>query len=158
MSENGGLDTYLKDHLAGATTGTDMARHLASAHEGSPLGKLLAHLADEIEEDRRTLEAVMDRVGTAPSPLKQAGGWLAEKMSRIKLGPLATGPGDFLAIETLSLGVEGKACLWRALKEVAARHPRLSEDFDFDHLIERAERQRSELERERLTLAAGALT
>lgn len=129
MSESGGLDTYLNDHLAGATAGTDMARHLASAYEGGPLGKLLAHLADEIEEDRRTLEAVMDRVGTAPNPLKQAGGWVAEKMSRIKLEPLDRRPGDFLAIETLSLGVEGKACLWRALKEFALRHPGLS-DFD----------------------------
>lgn len=99
----------------------------------------------------------MDRVGTAPSPLKQAGGWLAEKMSRIKLGPLATGPGDFLAIEVLSLGGEGKACLRRALKEVAPRHPGLS-DFDLDHLVERAERQRAELERERLTLAVEVLT
>lgn len=157
MSENSALHTYLNDHLAGAATGTEMARHLADTHEGSALGKVLAGLVDEIEEDRRTLEAIMDRVGTAPSPLKQAGGWLAEKMSRVKLGPVAAGPGDFLAVETLSLGVEGKACLWKALKEVAPRHPGLSE-FDFDDLVERAERQRSGLERERLTLAAEALT
>lgn len=91
----------------------------------------------------------MGRVGTAPGSLKHVGGWLAEKMSRIKLGSSASGPSDFLAIETLSLGVEGKACLWRALKDVAPRHPGLV-DFDFDHLIERAEHQRSELERERL--------
>lgn len=157
MTEENGLSVYLNDHLGGATTGAEMARHLAETHRDDPLGKVLSRIADEIEQDRQTLATIVEKVGVSASPLKQAGGWLAEKMSRFKLGPHALGPGDLLAVETLSLGVEGKACLWRALQEVGSAHPGLAE-FDFGELTSRAERQRAELEAQRLTLAAAALT
>lgn len=151
-----GLHTYLEDHLAGAVAGIETARRLARNHEGSHMGEVLASLAGEIEEDRQTLETVMRAVGATPSPLKQAGGWVAEKLSRIKMGSAAGVLGTFQAIETLSLGVEGEADLWQALAEVKPRHAGLS-PFDFDRLTGRAHHQRSQLEQERLALASRAL-
>jgi hypothetical protein len=50
--------------------------------------------------------------------------------------------------------VEGKACLWRLLSELA--DPRLAE-FDLEALLARAERQRDELERHRLVAGLAAL-
>ena len=57
-------------------------------------------------------------------------------------------------LEGLRLGVEGKACLWRMLRELG--DPRLR-SFDFDDLIARAERQRDDLERWRLDSGQQAL-
>ncbi len=153
------LDTYLNDHLAGAMFGSDLAQQLKERSEGSPLGETLELLAPQIEEDRQTLIDLMERLGTTRNPVKQATMWLAEKASRVKFGDASasgTGLGTFMALETLSLGVEGKLSLWTALKEVADRYQRLA-SIDLDELIKRARAQRRALERERLTATRIAL-
>lgn len=127
MTENG-LDIYLNDHLAGAMFGSDLARQIYEHNEGTPLGKLMDSLAAEIEEDRQTLIGLMELLGTSKNPVKQATTWMAEKMSRLKFGGLAAahaGPGTFLALETLALGVARKMLLWIALKTVADDYPAL---------------------------------
>jgi hypothetical protein len=116
-------------------------------------------LASEIEEDRQTLIDLMGRMGTTRNPIKQATTWLAEQASRAKFGGLTaseTGLGTFLALEALSLGVEGKTSLWTALKEVADRYPALS-SMNLDELRERAQAQRDMLERERVAAGRAAL-
>jgi hypothetical protein len=55
-------------------------------------------------------------------------------------------------VEGLSIGVEGKLSMWRALRRLARTEPRL-QAFDFDALIARAEAQRTALERLRLLAA-----
>jgi hypothetical protein len=40
-------------------------------------------VASDIEQDRRTLLDLMERIGTHPNPVKQAVGWLTEKASRV---------------------------------------------------------------------------
>jgi len=85
------------------------------------------------------------------NPVKQATTWMAERLSRIKLTGLSSGErelGLFLSLETLSLGVEGKASLWRALKVVEDRYPALDAS-ELDILIARAEAQRQMIETER---------
>jgi hypothetical protein len=104
------LDTYLNDHLAGAMFGSDLAEQLRERSEGSPLGEALQSLAPQIEEDRQTLIDLMERLGTTRNPVKEATTWLAEKASRAKFGGVRaseTGLGTFMALESLSLGVEG---------------------------------------------------
>ena len=110
------MDVYLNDHLAGAMLGSDLAEQLQKENEGTPLGELMATLAPRIEEDRQTLIDLMERMGTSKNPVKQATTWLAEKTSRAKFGGLTSGEpevGTFMAVEALTLGVEGKASLWR---------------------------------------------
>jgi hypothetical protein len=153
------IDVYLNDHLAGAMLGSDLAVQVRDRHEGTPLGDLMRSVAAEIEEDRQTLLDLMDRMNISRNPLKQATGWMAEKASRVKFGGLVSGAPDqgaFMAIESLTLGVEGKACLWKALKEVASQYPAL-EATDLDDLIKRAEAQHSVLEGERLAAGRRAL-
>jgi hypothetical protein len=158
MTENG-LGIYLNDHLAGATFGSDLARQIHEHNEGTPLGRLMGSLATEIEEDRQTLIELMELLGTSKNPVKQATTWMAEKMSRPKFSGLAAddpGPGTFLGLETLALGVAGKMSLWIALKTVADDYPAL-ETAQLDRLIERAAAQRGVLERERVGAGRQAL-
>ena len=153
------LDVYLNDHLAGATFGSELAEQIRSQTEGSPLGEVMRSITVEIDADRETLSDLMDRMGTPKNPVKQATTWIAEKASRLKLGGQTSGApelGTFMALETLSLGVEGKASLWRALKGISPAYAEL-ELMNLDDLIQRAEAQRRTLEGERLAAGMRAL-
>ncbi len=154
------LDVYLNDHFAGAMLGSDLAASIRDRHDGTPLGDLMKSIATEIEQDRQTLDDLMERMEVSRNPVKQVTGWVAEKASRVKFGGLVPGAPDeqgaFMALESLALGVEGKACLWRVLKEVASQYPPLAAT-NFDELITRAESQHTTLERERLEAGRRAL-
>jgi hypothetical protein len=85
--------------------------------------------------------------------------WIAEKASRAKFSGMTSGEpelGTFMALETLTLGVRGKACMWKALKQVADQHPPIA-SMNLDELIERAHAQENALEPERLEAATRAL-
>jgi hypothetical protein len=49
------LAIYLNDHLAGATAGRELARRAANANRASSYGGFPVGLADDIDEDRRSL-------------------------------------------------------------------------------------------------------
>ena len=150
------LDVYLNDHLAGARFGSDLARRLADRMGGTTMNVL----ADEIEEDRETLQQLMDRLDVSRNPIKEAATWVAEKVSHVKLSGLTAGHAEFglfMALETLSLGVEGKRSLWIALAGIVDDYPALRE-FDLGALGERAAAQRQVVEAERAAAARRAFT
>ena len=150
---DGLLAIYLNDHLAGATIGVELARRARGANEGTELGGSLARIAAEIEEDREVLVAVMDRLGVGRDRVKSVFAWAGEKAGRLKLNGRLLGYSPLSRVEeleALSIAVEGKARLWRMLRELA--DPRL-EGFDFEALLARAGEQRDGLERHRI--AAG---
>jgi len=147
------LSTYLNDHLTGSMLGVELCRRARGSNDGTPLGRYLAELCVEIEEDRDTLKRVMEAAGAGEDRLKQSFGWVAEKAGRLKPNNRLFGYSPLsrvIELEGLSLGVEGKRCLWQALRVL--EDPRLAE-FDFDALIARAERQRTGLEEHRLAAA-----
>jgi hypothetical protein len=159
MPEPRPLEVYLNDHLAGATGACEVARNAAEKFAGTPHRDFLRQFLMEVEEDRATLEEMIRTIGGTPNPLKQAGAWIMEKVSRFKLSPGGTGSEEMsalLTMETLSIGVEGKICLWAALKPVAGDIAELG-SIDFDQLLARAQRQRDGLEKERLAAAKVAL-
>jgi hypothetical protein len=154
------IDVYLNDHLAGATFGSDLARQLEARTEGTDLQPEMTRLAAEIEADLDTLTHLMQLIGTTRNPAEQVAAWVAEKASRLKLSGAMSGNaelGTFLSIEALSLGVEGKAALWTALRELRNHYPELA-SIDLDDLIDRARRQRQILEAERCAAAQRSLT
>lgn len=153
------LDVYLNDHLAGSRMGLDLARRLESQTEGTPLGEVVAAVADEIEQDRETLEGLMERLDTSENPVKQGLTWMAEKASSLKFSGATTGDqelGTMLALETLSLGIEGKRCLWESLTVIPDPGPAIGE-LDLPDLMARAAAQRAAIDRERLALVPTAL-
>jgi hypothetical protein len=151
------LATYLQDHLAGAEVAIDMLHALSKQYPGSSLGTFAAGLVHEIEQDRATLRQIAERVGDGSSALKEATAWVGEKLSRLKLHAHVSGPlGTLETLETLSLGILGKAKLWRALAEVAASDSRLT-GVNFSELLGRAVAQHDQVEARRLEVARTAL-
>ena len=154
MSDDG-LHTYLRDHLAGAAFGTDLAKHLGREDDIRPA---MASLSSDIEADRRTLLEVIDAVGAQRNSVKEAVSWVGEKAGRLKFsGITGTDPqlGTLMALESLSLGIQGKRKLWVALHQLGDRR---LERFDFSELIERAERQHDTVENLRQERLLRALT
>jgi hypothetical protein len=154
------LGTYLNDHLAGATVGVELARRAAGSNRGTTYGETLSRLAEEIAEDRRTLEAVMKRLGIGRDRAKTTLAWGGEKLGRLKLNGQLVGYSPLsrlVELEGLSIGVEGKLLMWQALAQLAPNDRRLA-DFDFDELVKRARSQRRRLERQRMNALREALT
>jgi hypothetical protein len=153
------LRVYLNDHLAGATSGVDLADKLRANNEGTPLGAVLSSLAGEIKQDRATLVGLMESLGINKSTVKQAAGWGFEKLTRLKMNERLTGSAELtrlLELEMLSLGIEGKLLMWRTLRDIAKVDARLAAT-DFERLIDRARQQRETLEPHRLA-AVGAVS
>lgn len=151
------LGIYLNDHLAGAMGGLELARRALRNNRGTPFEADLDRLAREIEEDRATLEGLMERLRIPRSQMKPPVAWALEKVGRLKLNgrlfeysPLSR----VVELELLSSGVETKRALWAALKRVADQGIDLG--VDLDELIKRAQRQRRLIERRRLEAADAA--
>ena len=158
MPSNELLGVYLNDHLAGSSAGLELAEKLRDNNQGTALGDVMAALHLEIEQDRKSLEELMARLDVARHPVKDAAGWVLERLSRLRLNPALTGSAELtrlLETEALSLGIEGKLAMWLALKEAAAGDQRLA-GTDYDRLIERARVQRRTLEPHRVAAAARA--
>jgi hypothetical protein len=152
------LGIYLNDHLAGSTSGVELARRAAGANRGTPLGDDLARLAKEVDEDRESLKTIMESLELGQDRVKVAAGWSAEKLGRLKLNGRLTGYSPLsrvVELEGLALGITGKLALWRALRGLADAEPRL-DAAELDRLRERAERQRDAVEAHRVSAARDA--
>ncbi|HMH94071.1 MAG TPA: hypothetical protein VK586_23700 [Streptosporangiaceae bacterium] len=156
------LGIYLNDHLAGATAGTGLAHRMAaSGHQRATGGDgALRQLAAEISRDRETLLEFMAALGVPVRAYKLWAAWAGEKAGRLKPnGRLASrSPLSSLEeLETLRLGVEGKAAGWRTLRVLAGRDTRL-DPARLDDLIARARRQADQIEELRVTAADQVIT
>lgn len=138
------LARYLNDHYAGSTSGLLLFRRATRRHPE------LAAVTQQVEQDRRSLQQLMRRIGAQPARHRAVLGWIGAQLARLVLdrrvsarGPVA----DVEQLETLLLGVEGKAALWRLLLE-------LDDDrFDRDRLgelLRRAQAQAASIERLRV--------
>jgi hypothetical protein len=125
------LETYLQDHRAGAAMGSDLARRLADENLGTRYEDFLTGIAQEIEQDVETLDAIMERLGVGASTMKIAGAKVAEKLGRLKPNDQLTGYSPLsrvLEIEGLRGGVHAKLGLWESLTELAKHDDRLDAD------------------------------
>jgi hypothetical protein len=155
----GFLRIYLNDQLAAGVLWREVARRAHRANEGTELGDALARVAKAIAEDVATFEEIMRRLGIRPSAVKPAVAIASERIGRLKLNgrlleysPLSR----FAELDFLAMGIEGKKLLWANLRDFAGLAVRLP-DVDFEALIERADRQRAELEPFRARAGAEAL-
>jgi hypothetical protein len=149
------LEIYLADHLAASTAGVALARRTAQSNAGTALGDVLQRLSIEIEDDRRTLQAIVAELGFRESKAKDTLAWVGEKIARLKLNGQLRGYSPLsriLELEALSVGVAGKLAMWQSLESVPDLSEQLS-GFDLDQLTERARRQQAEIEEQRTTAA-----
>lgn len=143
---------YLNDHLAGATGGVELVHRVAREHDN----ERLAELARDIEQDRESLLRIMGALGVEQDHIKVAGGWLGEKVSRLKLNGhlFSRSPLSYvLELEALRLAVDGKCAGWQTLRSLADHHDGLDRAH-LDELLTRAETQKQTLEELRRQAAA----
>lgn len=143
---------YLNDHLAGATLGVELAKRALGSNPGGELGDVLRWLLQQLVEDRAALLVILKEQGGHASLAKAGGGWLAEKLGRLKLnGHLTTySPlSRLVELEGLASGIEAKKSLWLSLQAGGVE--------GLGELIARATEQRERLEPHRLAAARTAL-
>jgi hypothetical protein len=136
------LSIYLNDHLAGATGGVGRARAARDANEGTEFFEPLATTCREIEEDRSSLESIMDDLGIGRSRIKTTLGELGEKAGRLKPNGQIRGYsplGRVIDLEVLVLGITGKLRLWTLLADLLDGET----SSDLAALARRAEDQRT---------------
>jgi hypothetical protein len=117
----------------------------------------LRRLDAEIAEDRAELLRLMTDLGVPAHRYKIAAGWLAEKFARLKAnGRLARRSplSNLLELETLCIGVEGKAAGWDALCAALMDPPHTAR---LQRLRARAEEQARTLRQLHRATAAGVL-
>lgn len=152
------LGIYLNDHLAGSVVGGRLAKRIASENSGNEYGRGAAEIADEIEEDKAQLGAVMERLGVRKKQTRLGLAWITEKAMRLKPNGKLIGYSPLsrvLEFEELTIGITGKLELWRSLD--AVQNGSELRDVDFQQLIARAESQRDRVEDLRLKAAQEAL-
>ncbi len=155
MDDFAAFKTYLNDHLAGSVGALELVEHLTRNHAGTPLEKFFAELYRDISSDQDVLRDLLHTLGIEESTVRQAGAWIAEKLSRVKLGLTENqvrGPGLLQALEGLIMGISGKEMLWRALAVAAEVYPPL-QGLDYAKLEQRAVDQRDRVEEKRLDAA-----
>ncbi len=148
------LAIYLNDHYAAATGALQLSRRVAASNRDTPYGATLAEISLEIEQDRRTLASIMDRLGIRRDPIKPMAAWGAEKLGRLKLNGQLTGYSTLSRLEELEileLGVNGKLALWQALEQTDVPPDEL------ERLTARGRSQRERLESLRRDAAIEAL-
>jgi hypothetical protein len=153
------LAVYLNDHLAGSVAAVELLDALVGRAHGTPAEQVLRTVRVEIVADQDVLRAVLDKVGGDESRLKQAAAWLGEKLGQAKLAVTGYRYADLdvlEGLESLALGIQGKAALWRALGVVSSANPELA-SFHFSSLEVRAQAQYDQVELARLAAARAAL-
>jgi len=152
------LNTYLNDHLSGATAAIEIIRHLSEQDDDQELTMFASDLKAKIEDDKKILVRLIDQTGVGRGWIKVLLAWCAGVLSKLKLGPKFAGKlGTFEALETLSIGVWGKRALWRALQRLKESGDTTMNEFKFDQLISQAESQFQDVETWRMNYCQRAL-
>ncbi|HET6357382.1 hypothetical protein [Streptomyces sp.] len=154
------LRIYLNDHLAGATAGVELSRRVARAHRSSARASEMRRLAEDIDQDRQSLIELMHSLEIAPHRYRMYGGWIAEKVARLKPNGRVyrrSGLSTLVELEALRLGIEGKYQLWQALVPVAAELDQLETSL-LQGLMDRATAQMTAVDSFHHAAAAAVLT
>jgi len=147
------LVEYLREHLSLSEIAVRMTRRLAES-QPEPADRLLyGRITQEFEEDRGIVRSLLARLGASDRSLQRAAGAAAGvAVKRISGGE----PGElslFRTLEALSVGIQGKRCMWRVLQELPISPVH---GTDFVELEAKALRQWEAIEDRRR--AAGRLT
>lgn len=150
---------YLNDHLAGSSGALHLIDQVAKGMPDGPDTLFFVELKASVEQDRAVLERLIETLGNDSSGTLKVMGAIAGRIGWLKLaweGMLPGKLGMFEALELLSLGIQGKHLLWRALLSVQDRFPQWSV-FDFESLDRDAVRQRDAVENFRMQAAGASL-
>ena len=144
------LIAYLRDHLSGSDVAVRVVHRLVSTDHSAADRPLFERLAREFEEDRSVVRAVLHELGASGRSIKRAAGVASGAVLSVTAGGE---PGELSllrTLEALSIGVQGKRCMWRALQNLRT----LRDGWDFVELEAKAVRQWEAIEERRRGLVA----
>lgn len=146
------LAIYLREHLSGADGAIHLVARLEAAFDGRPDGALFASLHQQLLEDRAVVTTLLQELGMSALSIKRLAGHVAGNVVALAANGARGDLFLFRAIEALSIGVQGKRCLWRSLQ---ALEPELRAPgrLRFADLEARAIEQWDAIERFRQSLA-----
>jgi hypothetical protein len=113
------LIAYLRDHLSGSDMALRVVHRLGSTHQGTEDGTLFRRLSKELDEDRSVVRSLLTRLGASGRSMKRVASYASGAALSVTAGGA---PGDLSllrTLEALSIGVQGKRCLWRALQNLS---------------------------------------
>lgn len=146
------LTAYLREHLSGADAAITIVRRLSTKGADAQDRQLFRQLLEELKQDRETVRALLIRLGASPRSAKRAAASVSGRVLSLAAGGE---PGDLSLLRTLeglSIGIQGKRCMWRALQELGTAVSLGRETFVA--LESRALRQWERVEERRRALAA----
>ena len=147
------LIAYLRDHLGGADMAIRVVHRLGSTNQSAEDGALFRRLSKEFEEDHSVVRALLTHLGASGRSIKRAAGVASGAVLSVTAGGE---PGDLSllrTLEALSIGVQGKRCMWRALQNLRTVPPTV-DGMDFVELEAKAVRQWEAIEERRRALVA----
>jgi hypothetical protein len=143
------LIAYLRDHLSGSDVAVAVVHRLVSTDHSAADRPLFQRLAKEFEDDRSVVRAVLNELGASKRSIKRAAGVASGAMLSMTAGGAPGELSFFRTLEALSIGVQGKRCMWRALQNFPA-----PSGMDFVELEAKAIRQWEAIEGRRRDLVA----
>ena len=150
------LASYLNDHLAGSAAALELLEKMRAANAGNEVGKTVAELHEAIKQDRASLETIMQTLDVGVSSLRQAGGQVVGKVSRVGIRRMGHGrPRSHPVARDRSPGARHRRQDGRLVRFEELPASRLN-DVDLDGLIGRARQQRETVEKLRRDAARAA--
>lgn len=137
------LASYLVDHLSGADAALAVVTRLSGSQRYHTDGVLFERLREEFIEERRVVRSVLAQLGQSSRSVKRAAGQATGAVLQAAASDEPGSLGYFRTLESLMVGVQGKRCLWRALR---AADPDVEECDQFVALEQRALDQWRQLE------------
>ncbi|MDJ0318945.1 hypothetical protein [Pseudarthrobacter sp. PS3-L1] len=136
------LGIYLNDHYAGAAAGRKRMANMAKMYKESPVGPQLRIIANQVDEETRSLEGLIRYLGISRSRHLVAAAAIGERLGRFKLNgrvirasPLT----PLVEAEFMRSAIVAKIGLWRTLMDLS---PHLNLDpANFQNLQDQAATQ-----------------
>jgi hypothetical protein len=147
------LVAYLRDHLSGSDVAVAVVHRLVSTDQSAADRYLFERLAKEFDEDRSVVRTLLNELGASGRSIKRAAGVASGAMLSVTAGGA---PGELSLVRTLeglSIGVQGKRCMWRALQNITTPG-----ELDFVALEAKAVRQWDAIEDRRRDLVIRTLS
>lgn len=140
---------YLNQHLVASDSGINAFRAAAQSWHDTPYEDVFATIADELEDSRAHLIALIERLGYSVSKARNLVSGAAEAAGRINpLNPTRSsdGRGTQMELDSLVGAVRTQAMMWETLEVLLTVDPRL-DAAEIAELLERCRSQRDRVRR-----------
>lgn len=125
------LQIYFEDHTALIVGELELIRRCRNSNQGSELGDFLENLQCEVENQRKTIDRILELLeieASFASSMKQGAAWFAEKIGRFKLNdslieysPLSR----IIELEGLAAAALERVAMWEVIACIANDDRRL---------------------------------